>query len=117
MGQLFWPLALLALLPVNYAASRAGRPRIGKLVLIVTSLPAIAAIMWSGFLLAYAIINADEVNRRFRQGDLTYFGTDIAFFSFLLFGGLWVFLAYVGFRWGHSDRRTSTCSSRASPPR
>ena len=104
MGQLIFPLALLALLPINYVATRTLGPAIGKLVLLITCLPALGLVGFSGFRLGYAIINADEVNRRFREGDTTYFGADMAFAMFALFGSLWVFLAYVGFRWGRSDR-------------
>ena len=96
-------LALLALLLINYWATRMRGSRIGKLVLITTSFPAVAVVAFTGFRLGYAVINADDVNRRFQHGDLTYFGADIAFVGSLLLGGLWVFLAYTGFRWGRNQ--------------
>jgi len=99
-------LALLALWLINYLATRIRGSRIGKFVLIVTSFPAATVVAFTGFRLVYAIINADEVNRRFQHGDLTYFGADIAFVGSLLLGGLWVFLAYTGFRWGR-DRSSN----------
>jgi len=104
MKDLLWGFTLLALLPINYAAARAERPAIGRLVLLTTSIPAIALVGFCAFQLAYAIINADEVNRRFQEGDLTYFGADIAFVGSLLLGSLWVGLAYVGFAWGRWTR-------------
>lgn len=100
-------IALLIVGPINWLISRSQRRRIGLAVLLITILPAAALIGFTGYRLAYAIINAGEVNRKFRAGDLTYFGADIAFMGTLLFGGLWVFLAFVGFRWGRADRSRS----------
>jgi hypothetical protein len=100
MQPVLCALALLALLVINYSATRKRGARIGKLVLFATSLPAATIVVFTGFRLGYAIINADQVNRRFQHGDLTYFGADIAFVGSLLLSGLWVFLAYTGFRWG-----------------
>jgi len=99
-------LGLTALVGSNYVATRMCGLRIGRFVLMGTSLPAVAVILFTGFRLVYAIINADEVNRRFQHGDLTYFGAGIAFGGSLLLGGLWVLLASMGFLWGR-DRSPS----------
>jgi hypothetical protein len=113
MALLLCAAALLALFLVNYLARSRGSG-IGKIVLIATSLPAAAAVAFTGFRLGYAIINADEVNRRFQHGDLTYFGAGIAFVGSFLLTGLWVFLAYTGFRWG---RDRDAAKVRSSPLR
>lgn len=98
-------IALLMVGPLNWLISRTQGRRTGLMILFFTIIPAAALVAFTGYRLAYAVINADEVNRKFRAGDLTYFGADMAFGMALLFGGLWVFLAFVGFRWGRADRR------------
>ena len=106
MKDALWALALLGLLPINYWATRTCGERIGKVFLIISSLPAAALLAFTGFRLGYALLNADEVNRGFRQGDLTYFGADMAFVVSLALAGLWKFLAYAGFRWGRDQTPT-----------
>ena len=106
MGWAPWALALLLVAAMNFWASRALRPATGTRVLLITSLPAVALVGYAGVRLAYAIVNADEVNRRFQEGDLTYFGADMAFVMSLLMGALWVLMAYAGFRLGRWNRRS-----------
>jgi hypothetical protein len=105
MKTLLWALALLMLMPMNYWAGRRPRAAIGTLILTASSLPAITLVAYTGFRLAYAIVNVDEVNRHFQQGDLTYFGADTAFAMSFLLGGAWILMAYSGFRLGRRDRR------------
>ncbi|WP_114951445.1 hypothetical protein [Sphingosinicella terrae] len=104
MDLLLWAFVLLILTAVNYGASRTLSLAAGALALLITSLPAIALVGFAGFQLAYAVVNADEVNRRFQEGDLTYFGADQAFMISLVFAGVWAFSGYTGFRLGRRHR-------------
>jgi hypothetical protein len=106
MGLMPWILLLAILAVANYWASRALRPAMRRSVLLTTCLPAIALVSYTGSRLAYAIVNAEDVDRRFRQGDLTYFGADMAFGVCAVLAALWIFAAYAGFRWGRSHRRS-----------
>ena len=105
MGWVPWLLALSIVAATNYWASRARRLATGTRVLLITSLPAVALIGYAGVRLAWAIVDAEEVNRRFQEGDLTYFGADMAFVISLLIGALWMLMAYAGFRLGRWNRR------------
>jgi hypothetical protein len=100
--------ALLILVALNYWAGRAARPLTARLALITTSLPALALVGFTGWKLGYAIVNAREVNRRFQEGDLTYFGADMAFAVSLAPCAVWVLAAYAGYRLGQRNRRLNS---------
>ena len=104
MGLFFTAFALVVLIGVNYWAARAGPFSRGRRVFLMTSLPPLALIAFTGWRFGYAIVNQDEVMRRFQEGDLSYFGADMAFGISFLFGSAWVLAAYVGLCWGRRNR-------------
>jgi hypothetical protein len=112
MGLLGSTVALLILIALNYWAARAGPHSRGRLGLLTTSLPALGLIAFTGWRFGYAVLNEDEVNRRFHEGDLSYFGADMAFGISVLFGSAWILAAYVGFCWGRRNRIAGTGASK-----
>jgi hypothetical protein len=107
MEWIGWTLAGLFVVACNHVAARARRPSIGKTVFLISILPPLALTAFTGARLAYAVLNRDEVNRRFVEGDLSYFGADMAFGVSLVVSLCWVLLAYAGFRSGRGKRRSS----------
>ena len=110
-----WAAALTILLAVNYRAGRAWRPPLARAAFLATILPAVAVIGWTGSKFAYAVVNEDEVNRRYLEGDLTYFMVDMAFGISLGFGGLWIIVAWIGFHRGRRDRALAGEQGHAFP--
>jgi hypothetical protein len=104
MNLIAWAVALLILIAVNYRAGRTWSPPVARATFLLTILPAVVLIGWYGAKFAYAIVNSEEVNRRYREGDLTYFMVDTAFAVSLGFGGLWIIVALIGFHRGRRDR-------------
>lgn len=92
----FWLLMLPVLLLGNYSAARWLGPILSRALLAACIFPPLALIAYAGWQLGYAIVNADEVNRNFRQGDLTHFGADLGFFAALTIGFFWISFASFG---------------------